>query len=91
MDRDEWWPEVCDLYYYGCDRCASQDVKVSGLSIKYRVCWGVFVLYSEAVEIENLINAFAQQSPANAGGREEGDAESDAAECGGDSHGVAPC
>jgi exo-poly-alpha-galacturonosidase len=31
-----------------------KDVKVSGLSIKNQACWGVFVLYSEAVEVANL-------------------------------------
>jgi exo-poly-alpha-galacturonosidase len=31
-----------------------KDVKVSGLSIKNQACWGVFALYSEAVEVANL-------------------------------------
>jgi len=31
-----------------------KDVKVSGLSIKNQACWGLFILYSENVEVANL-------------------------------------
>jgi polygalacturonase len=37
----------------GIQNC--RDVKVSGISIKNQACWGVFILYSENVLVENLI------------------------------------
>jgi polygalacturonase len=37
----------------GIQNC--RDVKVSGISIKNQACWGLFILYSENVLVENLI------------------------------------
>jgi polygalacturonase len=37
----------------GVQNC--RDVKVSGISIKNQACWGLFILYSENVLVENLI------------------------------------
>ena len=37
----------------GIQNC--RDVKVSGISIKNQACWGLFILYSENVLIENLV------------------------------------
>jgi len=37
----------------GIQNC--RDVKVSGMSIKNQACWGLFILYSENVLVENLL------------------------------------
>jgi len=37
----------------GIQNC--RDVKVSGISIKNQACWGLFILYSENVLVENLV------------------------------------
>jgi polygalacturonase len=51
--RDSLELKIGRPHLIGIQNC--RDVKVSGISIKNQACWGLFILYSENVLVENLI------------------------------------